>query len=57
MLMFFPAIVSIKRLLTASVSWPIVILLPSPHLIEALHLINTDSHACTGIHSHAHIQM
>ncbi|KAM7391550.1 hypothetical protein PAMP_022232 [Pampus punctatissimus] len=50
-LMFLPATASIKRLLTPLAPWPIVILPPSPHLTKALNLINTDNHACTGIHS------
>lgn len=52
-LMFLPATASIKRLLTALAPRPIVILTPSPHLTGALHLINTDNHAHTGIHSHS----
>lgn len=47
-LMFLPATASIKRLLTPLAPWLIVILPPSP---KVLHLINTDNHACTGIHS------
>lgn len=51
-LLFFPATTSIKRLLTLLAPWPIVIPPHHPAFPAALHLINTDNPAWTGIHSH-----